>query len=243
MEGTSFSTPLAAGIYRQYEEWYGNRLTPEEILAAAMWTTDTSLREFNDVYGGNAAALAGDMAKLDSLGTHPAAFRRNGGGLPVNDHCGAGLLDYEKWQEGLDWMVAAKVFPTKEFSAQVNVELNKDLSNPDENRFVYEAIVPEDLTLGKLTFFVPQFKRRHSDIAITMPSGFQMNLIRSTTDVVSTYSFAYEDVVKGSRIRLSSLRPLAPTAAIIIRGFGSESVIKKFRDQRRQTLTARSTEY
>lgn len=234
MEGTSFSTPLLASMFRQFSEWYGNVLTFEEMMAAAMWSADTDLSMFTDLQGANAAVLNGDPKKFANLATTPADYVVNGGGLVHNEQCGAGLVDEVKWQAGLDWMVANKKAPTQEISQFL--PLNRVKSESD---FVYEVTIPQDMMLGKLTFLLPQFRSKHSDITVTTPAGFSFKLARTTTDVLSTYVFAYESVKAGSKITISTWREIAPRSGIQLRGFGPQSVIEAYRDFAKATRTAK----
>lgn len=233
MEGTSFSTPLAASIFRQFNEWYGNRLSFDEIMAAAMWSAETNIATFRDLHGSNSAALNGDPTKFAGLETVPAKFIRNGGGLPHSEHCGAGLINEVRWQEGLEWMLAHKQGPSRDISKFVVLERSDSSTD-----FVYTVTVPEDMTLGKLTFFTPQYRKKHSDITVITPSGFEYRLARSTTDVFSTYAFAYEDVKAGDKITIKTWRELAPGSGIQVRGVAVGNVVQAYRDFRKSKQTA-----
>src|SRR5690606_16434952 len=101
MEGTSFTTPLLAGAYRQFVEWYGDHLTNEEIIAAGMMTAKRDLLDLDPVAGYYRTGPRGPEAV-------PALFRTNGGGLAYSERCGPGVADLGAWNETLKRMVAMK---------------------------------------------------------------------------------------------------------------------------------------
>lgn len=219
MEGTSFSTPLTAALYRQMEEWYGDRLSFEEIMAAALMTADRDVLDYVDVAGLDRSPL---MAP-DKFKTKPAEFRTNGGGLPNHERCGAGVINVQRWQQALNTLLTLKTPGMDAEGHTTTVQVgNPVLVTPTKadgrTEYVYSVVVPSDMTLGKLTFLLPQYQGRHSEIVVRTPGGFEKHMPKSISDVVSTFAFAYEDVKAGSIIEIRTTEPLAPTAGIMLRG-------------------------
>lgn len=230
MEGTSFATPLTAALYRQFNEWYGDILTFEEIMAAGMMAADHKLLDTNPP---NESLTDQARAK------NPAKYITNGGGIPNHDRCGAGVLNPEKWQVALNKMVTIKQSlsrPAQEHSYNLNAGA-PTIVNPagagEKTRYMYRMAVPQDLTLGKLTLRLPQDQGKHSEIVIRTPSGFEKHLGYSHTDVLSTFAFAYEDVKAGDVIEIMTTEPLGPDAGMILRGHTPGSTIAMLRDHLR----------
>ena len=233
-EGTSFSTPMMAALVRQFMEWYGNKLTFEEIMAAGMMTGTRDIMEF-DPAGGNVRKLEG--GKMESV---PAMFRANGGGVPMHERCGAGGIDRntaKDWNAALKKMVDMKqdVGNGGKYSSQFlsfgqpEVRENSGLTK----EYVYRIAVPKNMTLDKLTFLLPQYRGAHADVHVKMPSGYEVELPLSMHDVVSTRSFNYEDVRKGSFIEIRSKAPFGPNAGFYLRGHDDGNVIQKLRNDLR----------
>ena len=230
MEGTSFSTPLTAALYRQMSEWYGDRLSFEEIIAAALMTADRDVLDYD-----NFQSLSKDpRVQPDKFNTHPAEFRTNGGGLPNHERCGAGILNPARWQQALDTMLVLKQTPDKDAGQTVTVRAGQPRIIPASQaggtaEYVYSIRIPSAMTLGKLTFMLPQDKGRHSEIVVRTPSGFEKHMAKSLTDIASTFAFAYEDVQAGQVIEIRTTEPLGPTAGIMLRGHAPGNAIAALR--------------
>lgn len=226
MEGTSFSTPRTAALYRQMAEWYGDRLSFEEIMAAALMTADRDVLDYVDFSAlGKSPLMAPDKFK-----TKPAEFSTNGGGLPNHERCGAGVINVERWQEALNTLLTLKRAGMDAEGSTTTV----GVSNPVEitptqpggrTEYVYSVVVPSDMTLGKLTFLLPQYQGRHSEIVVRTPGGFEKHMPKSISDVVSTFAFAYEDVKAGDIIEIRTTEKLAPSAGIMLRGHAPGNAI------------------
>jgi hypothetical protein len=231
MEGTSFSTPLTAALYRQMAEWYGDRLSFEEIMAAALMTADRNVLDYVDVPGLGRSPL---MAP-DKFATKPAEFRTNGGGLPNHERCGAGVINVERWQQALNTLLTLKDRPGMDAEGStVTVHAGQPvLVSPTKadgrTEYVYNVVVPSNMTLGKLTFMLPQYQGRHSEIVVRTPGGFEKHMPKSISDVISTFAFAYEDVKAGDVIEIRTTAPLAPSAGIMLRGHAPGNAIALLR--------------
>lgn len=226
-EGTSFSTPTGSAVYRQMSEWYGHRLTFEEIMAAGMMTASQDTPE---IVRGRFGVRAKD-----------AEFRVNGAGVPFNYRCGAGEAIPEKWNEALKEMVGLKEsLPNAGENQNHTMYINigdadeiKTLENGD-NIFTYRIPVTRGLTLTKQTFILPQEANAHSEVIVRMPSGFEYHLPKSLTDVVSTSAFNYEDVKEGDVIEIITGQPLGEKALMLMRGVEDGNAIQALRDALQQ---------
>lgn len=227
-EGTSFSTPLFAGLFRQELEWFGNRLSPEEMMAAALMTADRNVLDYDS------PITIGTLPFDRMYSAHMATFNTNGAGLPYHARCGAGVMDMQAWHDALLLMLDLKAAPDiNGQETSQTIAIGEPVQVPDENgngNYVYRIAVPQDMTLGKLTFLIPQYAGRHSDITVTSPSGFSQEMPRSMFQTISSHAFAYEDVQAGQFIEISTEHPLAPGAEITVRGHTGENAIARLRD-------------
>lgn len=227
LEGTSFSAPATGGgIYRQFSEWYGNILSFEEIMAAGMMSAD---RDILDMFARKLVVPRPELAR----------YRTNGAGLPFHERCGAGAINIERWNETLQTMVDLKQ-KNNPGAAYRSIKIDfddapvvKDLGN-GQKEYIYRIPVPENMTLGKLTFLLPQEPLEHSEIVVKTPSGFAWHLHKSFTDIVSTSAFSYEDVKAGDVIEIHTGAPLAKTAGMYLRGYEDGNSIQLLRDHLRK---------
>lgn len=234
-EGSSFATPETAAIFRQYNEWYGNRLSFEEIMAAGFMSAD---RDFLD-YSSPALAFAHLSKKKpqedSDLKTNSVIYNTNGGGLPHNTHCGAGVINPEQWKKNLDTLVTLKRAGQDATgkSFLISAGTPQETVRSGEREYIYKLTVPQDMTLGHLTFMLPQHLDKRGDIVVKTPAGFEILMPRTINDIVSTQAFAYEDVRAGSIIEIRTTRPLGDTAGIMMRGHGPGNAIALLRDKLR----------
>lgn len=234
VSGTSFSTPLFAARFRHMASLYGDRLGFSEILAASVMTAS---QDFED-YVNPAAYLfkRGNFEYISQM--KPAEFRTNGAGIPHNARCGAGTANPEAWQQALEWMLKIKSDAGLSLKEEgVSHVLTLDLSSPQRVRhesgqieYIYQAIVPEDMVLGRQTFFLPQEKNRRSDIVVRTPAGFELHLEKAYSDIISKNAFAYETVRAGDAIEIRTNEPLAVGAGMILRGYAPDGAIARLRD-------------
>lgn len=242
MEGTSFSTPLTAAIYRQMSEWYGDTLSFEEIMAAALMTADRDILDYKEQPKPALPATA-----ANPYDTEPAAFRSNGGGLPQHERCGAGVLNPARWQAALDTMTAFKKSPAlndsnagpsraAEYSYSVPVSAPQIIMPKSSNmqaEYVYRVTAPVDMTTGKITLLLPQYEGATSEIILRTPGGYEKHLGKTIYGVISTFAFAYEDIRAGDTFEIRSNKPLGPTAGMILRGHAPGNTISMLRDHLR----------
>lgn len=231
-EGTSFSTPEMASLYRQMSEWYGDRLSFEEIMAAAMLTADHNVLDYDRPDSVFRSVFPTQFT------AHMAKFKTNGAGLAYHDRCGAGVLDLERWNDTLKLMLDLKTRPGLSGAAySENLSIGAATLVPgdqSQNNYVYRVRVPEDMTLGNLTFVLTQYPGAHSEsIKVRTPSGFEQELPRSASDIVQSYAFAYEDVKAGQFIEIISDKELAPNAELVLRGQTGDNLIARLRDELR----------
>lgn len=234
MEGTSFSTPMTAALYRQMSEWYGDTLSFEEIMAAAFMTADRNILDYADQ-----KKLLTQPPVPDRFATIPAAFRSNGGGLPINERCGAGALNADRWQQALDTLMELKTNAPKDNTYSVELPVGtptivSETLTGGKAEYIYNIEIPADMTLGKLTFLLPQEMGKRSEIMVRTPSGYEKHMPKALTDIISTFAFAYEDVKAKRMIQIITTEKLAGQAAIVLRGNAPGNAIAKLRDQLQQ---------
>jgi hypothetical protein len=235
LEGTSFSTPDAASMYRQMSEWYGDRLSYEEIMAAALLTADRDIFDYNDVAA--VTAMMTGQAPFDpsKMSVSPVLFSSNGGGMPVSERCGAGMINPEKWNEALKKMVEMKkaagnaAYHTGFVAAGDPAEINA-MPDGKTKEYVYRMRLTGDMTLGKLTFYLPQMRSRHSEVVVVTPSGYGVHMPKSPSDTVTTVAFSYEDVKAGQFIEIRTTEPLGRGAGMMLRGHDTGNAIQMLRD-------------
>lgn len=243
MEGTSFATPLAAALFRQMNEWYGDILSFEEITAAALMSANRDVLDIPNPDHVNilTSIMTGHTPRTDlaKVKVEKSLYNTNGGGLPNHDRCGAGVLDPQNWQATLNRMVTIKKSLThqavdRSYDIRVGTPVIIPGKGDDEKtRYIYRITMPENLTLGKLTFHLPQYKGAHSEIVVRTPAGFEKHLGYTHTDIFSSHAFAYEDVKTGQVIEIMTTAPLGPDAGMILRGHTPGSSIAVLRDHLR----------
>ncbi|WP_435640902.1 LysM peptidoglycan-binding domain-containing protein [Micavibrio aeruginosavorus] len=238
MSGTSFSTPETAALYRQMAAWYGDQLNFEEIMAAAMMTASRDVRDFENV--GSYQSIFGSPTE-DTLQSAPAEFVTNGGGLPHHDRCGPGILNVPAWHNAIQTMLDLKAtggHTATDITATVTVQATRiNVGYTKLPEYEYRVRVPQDMTLGKLTFKFPQYAGAHGEIAVRTPAGFDLQMPKSFSQIVSTFAFAYEDVKRGDVFTIRTTQPLAPEAGIVLRGHKPGSSIAALRDHLRAAGT------
>ena len=94
----------------------------------------------------------------------------------------------------------------------------------------YTFIVPEDMTLGRLTIAIPNATYIIATPFVTTPAGFQFRMPQSEAEIYSTYAFAYEDVKKGDVITIEGRGKMEQTGGIYIRGHKPGNSIAALRD-------------
>lgn len=218
MLGTSCSTPVISAVFRQFAEWYGSKLSYDEIIAAALLTADKDILAFSDPYGAFNAILNGKP--IADLKTEPAD-------LGIEAQCGAGVMNEVNWQKALDWMSQNKTQSTPSVSQIV------PLKKIDDG--VYAAVIPHAITSSRLTFYLPQAVNHHSDIFVQTPSHPDVQLPLTATEVLSTFAFANQDLKAGDKIIVNASEPLLNSAGIVVRGEPDDNVIQKLRDHLAQT--------
>lgn len=234
VSGTSFSTPLFAARFRHMASLYGDRLGFSEIFAAAVMTAG---QNFDD-YVNPAAYLVGrgNFEYISQM--KPAEFRTNGAGIPHNARCGSGMANPEAWHKALERMLKIKSEAGISIKDEgVSYPLTFDLSAPQQIRhdsgrieYIYRATVPEDMLLGRQTFFLPQEKNRRSEVVVRTAAGFELHLEKAYSDVISKNAFAYETVRAGDVIEIRTNEPLAKGAGMILRGYAPDGAIARLRD-------------
>jgi hypothetical protein len=231
MSGTSFSTPNAAAQYRQFAEWYGDRLSFEEIMAAGLMSADRDVVDVENIGKFNSLLAP----KLNTLNSVPALYTTNGGGLPHHERCGAGVLDPKSWHDTIQktlslkdkFNLSANLLPHQ----TVRINAHGIQKNADgKTEYTYRIAAPADMTLGKLTFLLPQHKNRHSEVVVRTPGGFEMQMPKTYTDALSTFAFAYEDVKQGDVFEIRTTEPLGSTAGIVFNGHAPGNSIAALRD-------------
>lgn len=212
--GTSYATPILAAVDRQMLELYGGVLSQEEIMAAALMSTDM------------------DIYKSENSPVH---FTTNGGGVPHDMYAGAGMVDIGRWQDTLDLMAGMKkqmeYVPDKiEEQAPLTLAKVEDYGALGQ-RYTYEVTIPEDMTLDRLSFIMKTEDGTHlRNLGISSPSGFGINVPEATFDGLATQSFALEDVKAGDKLVITSPDPLTADSFAVVRGYGDGSVIQTLRD-------------
>tara|TARA_R110002126_G_scaffold13118_1_gene56256 strand:- start:495449 stop:497872 length:2424 start_codon:yes stop_codon:yes gene_type:complete len=250
IQGTSFSTPTAAEYYHQIAESFSDTLTHEEIMIAALYSTDLNV---HNVTMEKANALGIKLNKemvietsgqqeyvrqfdktlsADEIKSFPdTTFRTNDAGIPFHERAGAGYLSVDKWVDKLNTLTALK--STFEHEAAYISE-DAQLSAPKYNdgddavfKYTYTIDVNQDMTLDKQTLFLAQAGL--NNIRITTPAGMQADFAGSLSGYVSTRAFSGEDVQVGDKIRIETNSKLTEQASFTLRGFEDGNAIQALR--------------
>ncbi|AEP08568.1 hypothetical protein [Micavibrio aeruginosavorus] len=232
--GTSNATPALAATYRQMAEWYGDALSFEEIMAAGLMSADRNPWDFKNpgmFKDDKDHSVANNPANFEG---QPAHYTSNGGGLPWHERCGAGIINPKAWNNAIQTMIILKErdgLQTTQATAQfLSVHSHEKIGTGRKAFNKYSFVVPEDMTLSRLTIATPGGSWLTIMPIVTTPAGFQFRMPFSETETFSTYAFAYEDVKKGDVITIESRGKMEPGAGIYIRGQKPGNAIAALRD-------------
>ncbi len=256
INGTSFSTPIAAEYYHQIAESYGDTLTHDEIMFAALYSTQTDIYNVNlfDIEKGATeipeASSKDEVLSLLSqinekeyhkevIETFPkTVFRTNDAGIPFHERAGAGFLNVDTWMQNLEDM--AKIKSRFEHEAEEIIQKDKlsaleDANYESTDNFNYRYIVNvnEDMTLDKQTLYMGQSGL--NSVRITSPSGMQVDFVGSATGYISTRGFSGEDVKAGQQIIIETTEELGEHAAFTLRGYEDGNIMQAFREHKMAT--------
>ena len=269
-KGTSFSTPTAAAYYHQIAESYADVLTHEEIMMAALYSTETNV---HNVTLENAISIDEKEYESDDYSYDPdtmdyedtvyenekqfgeeqiqnfemTIFRTNAAGVPFNERAGAGLLNVHKWQENLDQLKAIKsTFEHDSDYITQKMQIKGTEEAPDEDSMFnhkYTVTIDADMTLDKQTLYLDQVGL--NNVRVTTPSGMKSDFLGTMSGYVSTRGFAGEDLQAGDEIIIETSLPLGEHTEFTLRGFEDGNPVQAFREHKiaeGQTLQA-STVY
>ncbi|AGH97052.1 S8/S53 family peptidase [Micavibrio aeruginosavorus] len=235
--GTSTATPALAATYRQMAEWYGDALSFEEIMAAGLMSADRDIMDFKSpgVFKDDENhAFAQNPANFE---TESARYTSNGGGLPWHERCGAGVINPAKWNNALQKMIELKHrdgLETENTIAKfVTPSGHEEILDNKKTIKVYKFVVPEDMTLGRMTLVVPGGSFFNRTPIVHTPAGFQFRMPMSVSEIFSTYALAYEDVKRGDIITIHTAEELYEGAGIYVRGQKPGNSIAALRDHLR----------
>lgn len=256
INGTSFSTPIAAEYYHQIAETYGDTLTHDEIMYAALYSTDTNIYNINfhdidadkiempDPYSKEVAlkilsAVNEKDYEREVIETfNKTVFRTNDAGIPFHERAGAGYLKVNSWIQNLDEMKALKAHiehVPEELSQKLEIAHSKDQSYEGTDNFNHRYVITasEDMTLEKQTIYTDQVGL--NSLRITSPSGMQVDFVGTSTGYVSTRGFSGEDIKAGQQIIIESTEELGEFAEYTLRGYEDGNVMQAFRDHKLAT--------
>lgn len=232
--GTSNATPALAATYRQMAEWYGDALSFEEIMAAGLMSADRNPWDFKNpgmFKDDKDHSVANNPANFEG---QPAHYTSNGGGLPWHERCGAGVINPIAWNNTLQTMIDLKErhgLQATEIAAKfLPINSHEKIGRGRKVIHKYTFIVPEDMTLGRLTIAIPNATYIIATPFVTTPAGFQFRMPQSEAEIYSTYAFAYEDVKKGDVITIEGRGKMEQTGGIYIRGHKPGNSIAALRD-------------
>ncbi len=241
LRGTSYSTPDMAEHYHQMAKAYGNDLTHEEIMAAAYYSTDLRLKDFDvlkhpDLSNKNEKGEVNGRLQEGQAANLPwTKFHINAAGIPYHPRAGTGMIDIEQWGESLDRMKLLKD-KTGNSSEMYKQQVNLRDIEPDTVReqskdlYVYKVPIDTDMTLGKITLSLPQERGHRSTASIQGPSGTRLDMPYLKNAMFSTHVLAYENVSEGDFITIKTEERFTDDADITIRGHEAGNTIEAFRD-------------
>ena len=247
-QGTSFATPTAAAYYHQIAESYGDVLTHEEIMTAALYSTETNVYNVNitqaksldieidpskamtnsitSIVKKNDKDLTPEQIKQFDLTT----FRTNDAGIPHHERAGAGYLNVDTWIQNLEELKTIKgTFEHQADYIEKETKLASLETEQEDSQFAYRyAIkVDEDMTLDKQTLYLDQVGL--NSVRITSPSGMEANFMGTLTGYLSTRAFTGEDIKAGQEIIIESNIALGELSEFTVRGHEDGNPLQVFR--------------
>jgi hypothetical protein len=253
IQGTSFSTPTAAEYYHQVAESFSDVLTHEEIMIAALYSTDLGIQNVS-MEKANALGInlnqdmivesSGQQESIrqsdktlseDDIRRFPdTVFRTNDAGIPFHERAGAGYLNVDDWVNNLNTLKTLKsTFEHDAAYTSQDAPLSAPQTSDDGDTFKYRYTIQadQDMTLDKQTLFLGQ--RGLNNIRITTPAGMQADFAGSLSGYVSTRAFSGEDIQAGDKITIESSARLGEDANFTLRGFEDGNAIQALREYKK----------
>lgn len=220
--GTSFSAPTMATSAAQFNTWYGDRLSFEEIMYAGMLSTKIDL--------GDCKLKTENNCAINTI--EGSVFVTNGAGLPHHARAGSGEIDLTRWRDNLDRLATLK--QTKGLENQpISLEVTaNDLVNrkgPDKDGvYHYDVQIPTDIMMGKMIAEAGPLVK----VQIESPGGYKSYIgeaVKAGTHA-ATSAFAFEDYKAGDTLRIASNRPLDNNFRLTMQGQEPNSALGGLRN-------------
>ncbi len=222
IHGTSFSAPTMATSAAQFNTWYGDRLSFEEIMYAGMLSTKIDI--------GDCQQEGTNECNANNIGG--SVFITNGAGLPHHARAGAGEIDLNRWRDNLDRLTTLKQSQGLE-NKPITLEITRnDLLNqkgPDKDGvYHYDVQVPADIMMGKIIAEAGPLVK----VQLESPGGYKSYIgeaVKAGT-FAATSAFAFEDYKAGDTIRIASNRPLEGDFRLTMQGQEPDSALGGLRN-------------
>lgn len=224
-EGTSFGAPYAGATYRGLAATHGfeNGLGYDALTFAMLASTDRRVQ-------------AGPPFHREDW----VEYTTNAAGMPFHPRALSGVVNAERAD-----LLAAEIRQVREehgltdipIRSRVEIEIDStNIGTRIGEEYVYRIAVPEDMTLSRLSLFLPQNEGAKSPITLESPSGYTITLPVADNGLVSTRAFLAEDIGVGSEFIIRTNTPLVDIEDhnnqpfIVFRGLEPGNTVAYMRD-------------
>lgn len=198
--GTSFSAPFTASGYREMAARHGfsSGLEYDEMVFAMMASTDKNVKSDSP------------HAPIDWV-----EFNVNGAGIAYHPRAFSGVYNPHRADAlALEMREVKRDLGLTDGVVRQQVDLDiRDASvNTAEggqtSEYVYRVTVPTDMTISRLSLYLPQEQNNKTPITLESPSGYSFVLPVSKEGMVSTRALFAEDVTSGQELIIRTSSPL-----------------------------------
>lgn len=224
-EGTSFGAPYAGATYRGLAATHGfeNGLGYDALTFAMLASTDRRVQ-------------AGPPFQREDW----VEYTTNAAGMPFHPRALSGVVNAERADA-----LANEIRQVQEehgltdvpIRSRVDIEIDPtNIGTRIGEEYVYRIAVPSDMTLSRLSLFLPQTEGAKSPITLESPSGYTITLPVADNGMVSTRAFLAEDVDLGAEFIIRTNTPLIENEDhsnppfIVFRGLEPGNTIAHMRD-------------
>jgi len=224
-EGTSFGAPYAGATYRGLAATHGfeNGLGYDALTFSILASTDRRVQ-------------AGPPFHREDW----VEYTTNAAGMPFHPRALSGVINPER----ADALAAEIRLIQQEHGltdvlirSHVDIDINPtNIGTRIGEEYVYRIGVPADMTLSRLSLFLPQNEGAKSPITLESPSGYTITLPMADNGMVSTRAFLAEDVGAGGEFIIRTNTPLidnedhSSQPFIVFRGLEPDNTVAYMRD-------------
>lgn len=247
-QGTSFAAPACAAGYRELSARHGfsHGLTYDELVFSMMATTDKNVQTDRPWISYDPRPEEYRLSRQMAINPDPewVDFGVNGAGIAYHNRAFSGVFNPVNADALAAEMAEAKSrLGLIDTTVREQADIDLHAATQENGEYVYRITAPHDMTLTRLSLYLPQEQNARSGISLETPSGYRFDLPVSEDGMVSTRAFFGEDVEAGQELIIRTSTPLidhkygmsehSPNEApfIMFRGLEPNNTVAYMRDR------------